>query len=140
MPALFMFVALFLGKKKDRVFAYLISLWFIIPLIGFTIYGGPISDYYFLYSVPMVLFTLWYLQEKLFQLKLKPIYILLIIFWVLYIYHNTKDSWIKPTSGGLKAQKESVKGEIMSNRKVEFNEGDIRAYLYTIWKEDGKRF
>lgn len=140
-PVVFLFVALFLGKeKKDRVFAYLISLWFIIPLLGFTIYGGPISDYYFLYSAPMVLFVLWYLQEKLLQLKLKPIYILLIIFWAFYIYYNTKDSWIKPTYGGLRAQKDSVRSEIMSKRKIDYNEGDIRSYLYTIWTEDGERF
>lgn len=140
-PLVFLCVAFFLGKeKKDRVFAYLISLWFIIPLIGFTIYGGPISDYYFLYNAPMVLFVLWYLWEKLLQLKFKPIYIILIIFWGLYIYYNTKDSWVKPTYGGLRAQKDSVRKEIINGRKIDYKEGDIRSYLYTIWIKDGKRF
>lgn len=140
-PVVFLYVSLFLGKeKKDRVFAYLISLWFIIPLIGFTIYGGPISDYYFLFSVPMVLFVLWYLLEKVLQLKIKPIYILYGIFLGLYIYYNTKGSWIKPAYGGLRAQKNGVRNEIMSGRKIDYEEGDIGAYLYTIWTEDGKRF
>lgn len=139
-PAVFLIVAFLSGQKKDRLFAYLISLWFIIPLILFTLYGGPLSDYYFLSSAPIVLFTIGYLENKLYLLKSLPLYLLLIIFTIIYVFLNTKDSWIKPTEGGLTAQKNSAREKILQGTKIQFNEGDIESYLYTIWVEDGKRF
>lgn len=140
-PAVFFILAFFFGKKKeDRILAYLISLWFIIPLFGFTIYGGPISDYYFLYGAPMVLFVLWFLAERLFLLKRRLLYILSILFLCLFIHHNIKDTLKRPAQGGLNAQKESVKKTIINNEKIDYSEGDIRSYLYTIWEKDGARF
>jgi hypothetical protein len=61
--------------------------------------------------------------------------VVLIVFWSIYLYQNTKDSWIKPSYGGLKEQKESVKVVIKDGGKIEFNVGDIKSYLYLIWTE-----
>lgn len=139
-PLLFLCAAFIFGKKKDRLFGYLISLWFLIPLVGFTLYGGPISDYYFISGVPMVLFVIWYLQERILRLNFKPILILLIIFWVLYIYHNTQFEWVKPTYGGLREQKDLTRNIVRNGGTIEFGEGEIKSYLYRIWVQDGKRF
>lgn len=133
LPAIFMICILLERDKKTKILGYLISLWFLVPLIGFTTYGGPLSDYYFLYDVPMVLFILVYLQKKLLQIKPLPFFVILLTFWSFYIYYNTKDLWIKPSTGGLVSQKEDVKKIIANGGKIEYNEGDIRAYLYTVY-------
>lgn len=103
-------------KTESRLFAYLISLWFTIPLIGFTLYGGPISDYYFYFSIPMVLFVITYIQQQFLLSRLKiDALIILPILWIVFIYFNTKNHWIKPTEGGLKAQKLEVR-KLMSEK------------------------
>jgi 4-amino-4-deoxy-L-arabinose transferase-like glycosyltransferase len=131
----FIFLSWWKSTKQDKLLAYLLSLWFIIPLFGFTLYGGPLSEYYFLYQVPMVLFIFYIVQKKLLVLAFKPVIVVLIVFWSIYLYQNTKDSWIKPSYGGLQEQKDSVKKVIKNGEKIEFNVGDIKSYLYLIWTE-----
>lgn len=137
-PSLLILVALFFEKDmKQKRLAYLLGIWFIVPLIGFTLYGGPLSEYYFLYQVPMVLFILVYLQKKLLQLKYaKILLIFLICWWGFYAYINTKNEWIKPTTGGLQKQKQETKALMERGERKEFNEGDIGSYLYAIWTEE----
>jgi len=136
LPALFTLVILFEKNKEKRLQGYLVLLWFIIPLLGFTLYGGPISDYYFIYTVPMVLYILIYLQQKLLRINMLPFLLLLTLFWGFYTYQNTRDLWIKPTSGGLVAKKENVKNLIHHKKKLQYEEGNIESYLYTIWVVD----
>lgn len=133
-PLLFALFIFFEKERKIKKFGYLISLWFLVPLFGFTIYGGPLSDYYFLFSVPMVLFVLAYLHQKLFQFRYKRIFLIFIlIFWSYYLFENTKQYWIKPVKGGLKEQKEEVKEKIKLGNRLEYVEGDIKSYLYRIY-------
>ena len=63
---------------------------------------------------------------------------LLIIFWSIFTYSQTKNLWIKNINNGLVKQKEEVRERIKQNSKLEFNEGDIKAYLWQIWVEDKK--
>ena len=140
LPSIFIVLLFFEKDKQKRLLGYLISVWFIVPLIGFTVYGGSLSEYYLLYTVPMVLYIIVYLQEKILKFTLIPSLLVLLLFWSFYTYQNTKDLWIKPSYGGLTAQKESVKRSIKNGEKIDYNEGDIKAYLYTIWTSDGKRF
>ena len=137
-PTLFAVVWLNEKDKKKKLLGYLISLWFIIPLIGFTLYGGPLSEYYFLYNAPMVLFIIAYLLEKVIQLRFKPIIMILALYWISYIFYNTKDLWVKPEFGGLAAQKASVRQAIERGEHIHYTEGDIRSYLYVIWTDDNK--
>ena len=146
-PFTFFIIAFILSRnKKDKILAYLISLWFIIPLLGFTLYGGPISDYYFLFQVPIVLFIFWYLIEKLLKLKHNIIFVLVIFILSFYIYYNTNGLWVKkPTGLSLKQQKEEVKnlilkGEKLDNKSDPYFRDKIEPYLYTIWVENGKRW
>jgi len=140
-PILFILTVVFFEKdKKYRIFAYLCSLWFFVPLIGFTLYGGPISEYYFQYDVPIVIFIFIYLQQKLLQVKYNyPVLVCLLLIWSYYAYQNTKTEWIKPTTGGLKTQKENAYKHVMSGSKIEFNEGDIQSYLYQVMTDQKKK-
>jgi len=140
LPAIYGIWIVFFEKDSwKKLLGYLISLWFIIPLIGFTLYGGPLSEYYFLYNSVMVLYVFWYLQEKLLKTRFKQIFIiLLLIFWGTYIYQNTKDLWVKPIEGGFKEQRDYVEDQLAKEGSISFSETDIRSYLFTIWGGESK--
>ncbi|HLC94156.1 MAG TPA: hypothetical protein VJH96_01140 [Patescibacteria group bacterium] len=124
--------------KKKKILGYLLSLWFIIPALVFTLYGGMTSDYYVLLNAPMTLYILVYIQEKLLTYKFKIILIVIsVAVWSFYIYSNTKHAWIRPSYGGLHEQEDYVRKRIRENgTKIQFNEGDIKSYLYHIWAVD----
>jgi 4-amino-4-deoxy-L-arabinose transferase-like glycosyltransferase len=137
-PFLFGFVLLFEKDKTKKIIGLLMLPWFLIPLLFFTIYAGPISDYYFLVQAPLVIFVLIYLQQKL--LKKFPYLLLpLFLFWTFYAYANTKEFWIKPTGGGLDKQKQEAAERVRSGNPILFNEGEIKSYLYVIWTEDSTK-
>jgi 4-amino-4-deoxy-L-arabinose transferase-like glycosyltransferase len=143
LPVVFLILVLFAEKNKFRkIFAYLISLWFIIPWFGFSLYAGNLSEYYFIYDAALVIYIFWYIQEKIWQLKkFRPVIIAcLLIFWSIYCYQNTKDLWTKPSYGGLKKQKDEVVDIAKRGGSIEFNEGSIKSYLVTIAKENGAKW
>jgi 4-amino-4-deoxy-L-arabinose transferase-like glycosyltransferase len=136
LPLLFAGVVVFFEKDtRMKKIGYLLSLWFIVPLIGFTLYGGPLSDYYFLFQVYPVLVILIYLQQKLLKLNFAVGLALLVIIWTAFVVHNTKDYWVKPETGGLAVQKAYVRQVIAAGHTIEYQEGSIESYLYGIWTE-----
>lgn len=137
LPLLFTLVILFEQDKRKKRLGWLLLIWLAAPLIGFTLYGGPLSDYYFLITLPAAMYVLVYLQQKLLQWKFVPVLIILVFFWGYYLYDNTRDLWRKPTSGGLAAQKQEVRRR-MTGEVFPYVEGDIKAYLYTIWTQGSK--
>jgi len=87
----------------------------------------------------MVLFVITYIQQQFLLSRLKiDALIILPILWIVFIYFNTKNHWIKPTEGGLKAQKLEVRKLMSEKKSLEYNEGDTKTYLYTIWTENKK--
>jgi hypothetical protein len=64
----------------------------------------------------------------------------LAIFWLVNFYVGTKDLWIKKSTGGLQGTKEGTRAEILQGKKIPFDIGHMDSYLYTIWKEDTKRY
>ena len=136
LPVIFIVLQVFFEKSSERRFlGYLTALWFVIPLIGFTFYSGPLSDYYFLLNAPLVLFVIAYIHEALLSLRYKKVIIILLaIFWAYYGYVNIQKNWSKPAQGGLKQQKIDVIAVKAKGEKIGYNEGDIRSYLYQIEK------
>lgn len=137
-PIIYWAVLLFEKNKKQKILGYLISLWFIVPAIGYSFYGGTTSEYYMLMNSLLVIYIVYYLQTKLIKLKFKQTIYLLIIFWSIFTYSQTKNLWIKNQNNGLIKQKEEVRKRIQENNKIMFNEGDVKAYLWQIWVEDVK--
>lgn len=137
-PGIYLVTLIFEKVKKQKILGYLIFLWFIVPAFGYSFYGGTTSEYYMLMNSVLVIYILVYLQKKLLKIKFKPLIYFLIIFWGCFTYFQTKGLWIKSGDGGLVKQKEHVRGRIRQNNKIEFNEGNIDAYLWQIWVEDKK--
>ncbi|MBI5127451.1 hypothetical protein HZA76_03260 [Candidatus Roizmanbacteria bacterium] len=137
-PALYFIFLIFEKSKEQKKLGYLISLWFLVPAFGYSLYAGSTSEYYMLMNSVLVIYIIFYIQKRILQWKFKPFLILIVIFWAGFTYFQTKDLWVKNDTGGLKKQKEEVKQRIVENKKISFNEGDIQAYLWQIWKEDKK--
>ena len=135
-PLVYFLVLLFEKEKKQKILGYLISLWFFVPALGYSFYGGTTSEYYMLFNSVLVIYILVYLQKKLLRLRFKPTIYLLAIFWIFFLYFQTKDLWIKDDTDGLVKQKEYVRERIRQKNKIEFDEGKIESYLWHIWVED----
>ncbi|PIP62709.1 hypothetical protein COW98_02595 [Candidatus Roizmanbacteria bacterium CG22_combo_CG10-13_8_21_14_all_35_9] len=137
-PVVYFIFLLFEKNKKQKVLGYLISLWFLVPAFGYSFYGGSTSEYYMLMNSVLVIYIVFYIQNRLLRFQFKPLLLLLIVFWLGFTYFQTKDLWVKNDTNGLKKQKEEVRQRIRNNNKINFNEGDIQSYLWQIWVEDKK--
>ena len=137
-PGIFLVTLIFEQVKKQKILGYLIFLWFVVPAFGYSFYGGTTSEYYMLMNSLLIVYIVYYLQNKLLKLKFKPTIYLLIVFWSIFTYYQTKDLWIKNQNNGLVRQKAEVRENIRLNNKISFNEGDIKSYLWQIWVEDKK--
>lgn len=137
-PGIYFLILFFDKTKKEKMIGYLIFLWFIVPAFGYSFYGGTTSEYYMLMNSLLVIYMIYYLQNRLLQLKFKPMIYLLVIFWSIFTYSQTKDLWIKNQNNGLVQQKQEVRENMRLNNKIVFDEGNIKAYLWQIWVEDKK--
>lgn len=138
-PGIYLVTLLFEKIKKQKILGYLIFLWFLVPAFGYSFYGGTTSEYYMLMNSLMVIYIVYYLQAKLLKLKFKPTIYLLMIFWAIFFYYQTKGLWIRNMNNGLNKQKREVRENIKNNSKIVFDEGNIKAYLWQIWVEDKKQ-
>lgn len=134
-PLMFFLILFFEKDRHKKQLSYLMLPWFIVPPIAFTFYKGEVSDYYFLFHMPLVIYMLFYLQQKLLIFQ-KPILLpLLLLFWSWYGYENVKATLNLPKNKGIDIQRENAKKQIKENGAIQFNEGDIKAYFYQIWKD-----
>lgn len=118
------------ANRENLLLGYLISLWFIVPLIGFTLYSGPISDYYFFYQVPFVLMIITYILTRAIKLYFPKILILFAVFWSIYVLNNLQTIINIPRDRGLSSQKEQLKQDVEEGLVLPYEEGSIRSYLY----------
>jgi len=136
-PIVYILFLMFEKDKKQKILGYLMMLWFIIPSFVYSFYGGTTSEYYMLMTAVFVIYIVWYFFMKIINLKIKPLVYLLIFLSIAFIYFQTKSEWVKEEKGySLKYQKLFVKNRIKESNKINFNEGDIKAYLWQIWVED----
>src|SRR3989344_5604727 len=140
-PIVYLSVVYFFDKdKKFKVLELTNSIFLVCTLFIFTIYGGPVSDYYFLLTLPTALTIIIYLQNKLIS-KYKISILFLAIYWVFFIFLNTKSHWVKVDSkDGIFYLKEEVKNRMKQGEKFEYNEGEIRSYIYEVLEFDKKSF
>ena len=136
-PLLYLAFLVFETDKKQKILGYLIMLWFFVPSLIYSFYGGTTSEYYMLMTSVFVIYIVWYFIKKIIDLKIKLLNYFLILSLIIFFYLQTKDEWIKlEKNKSLKYQKLYVKQMIKENNKIEFNEGDIHSYLWHIWVED----
>lgn len=139
-PILFSVIVIKFEKDKVRkILCLLLLLYFVVPLLGFSVFAGHVTDYYYLINLPSTILIFAYLLEKLTSLKFAPLSMLITFLLAFYFAQNIKPHLQKPTDGGLKQQKEEVKQAIETGNTLGYKEGDIKSYLYTIWVLDKQR-
>lgn len=134
-PFVFVVVAFFQKNHREKLFAYLLMVWFVVPIFVYSFYSGSTSEYYVLLTIPMVIYMIIYLQNKLLSFHKIAVLFLLSIFWIWYGFTNTQGYWSQTRKDGLILQKQRVKEVIQQGGVIEFNEGSIESYLYQIWKK-----
>jgi len=138
-PLIYFLLLFFEKDKKQKIIGYLIMPWFIVPSIIYSFYGGSTSEYYMLMTAVLVIYIIWYFFVKVIQLKIKMLTYSVVVLLFVFFYFQTKGEWIKEEKkNSLKYQKMNVQTRIKENKKINFNEGDINAYLWQIWVEDKK--
>ncbi len=141
LPIVYIVTVIFYEKeRREKIIAYIVLMFFLIPIIGFSLYGGTLSEYYYLHTTICILYILIYLGKKLLKIHFNSMIILLSFFWIINFYLGSKNHWIKQNSGGLPDTKLFVRNQILNGKIIPFNEGHMDSYLYTIWTVDGKRF
>lgn len=138
-PIAFFCFTIFTRDSKFGKIGIISFLWLGAVAFTFTIYGGQISDYYFLITFPVVIVALVYLKDKLVSYSVLLNFVFVILLAIFAIYNFGLWLNVKP-NGGLVGQKEEVRKKIAGGQKFDYNEGDIKSYIYVSWVEDGKDF
>ncbi len=135
-PFLYFLFLIFEKDKKQKVLGYLILLWFLIPSLIYSFYGGTTSEYYMLMTSVLVIYIIYYFFNKIISLKNYFLIYISTFLLLFFCFFQIKDELIKKERvNSLKYQKLSVKQRIKEKNKIEFNEGDIKSYLWHIWNE-----
>lgn len=135
-PAVFLFTITFFEKDKNRrQFGTIMMLFFLVPLAMFTLFSGHVTDYYYLINLPVSVYLISYLTEKLFKIRSLPITVILICLLIFYSLANIKNQIKNPEESydSLEKQKGLVKKRIKINHTIEYKEGHIDSYLWAIW-------
>jgi 4-amino-4-deoxy-L-arabinose transferase-like glycosyltransferase len=137
-PLVFFVLSYCEKDRKLRLLGLLMIPWFIVPVVGFTLFKGGISDYYFLLHMPLVIYMFVYLMYRLVKLN-KPVFLsLLTVFGLYYAFYNIQTLRELPSNKGIDHQRTAAHEQITKYGAISYSEGDIKAYFYQIWKDQKK--
>lgn len=121
---------LFPENKTDRFVGTVFFFFFLVTLVGFTVYSGPLSDYYFLLTMPFAIYMIAYLMVFIFRLKIKIINITLVTACLFWAYKNVQPSFNNYSQASIDYQKQEVLKQIKLGKIIDFQEGNPASYLY----------
>jgi 4-amino-4-deoxy-L-arabinose transferase-like glycosyltransferase len=128
---LFLFL---LGRTKHKAFgsiAVLTMLWILVPWVVMTVYSGEISDYYFLSTLPIAVFSIGFLFSYVSITRVG--FVVGISVFSIYATANIQKFWIVNSGALPKARVEALKA-VRIGSPIEFNEGDPASYLYDLYR------
>lgn len=132
LPAfLYLYVRNTITQHKYKL-AYITLLWFIVPLFVFSLYSGEISDYYFSLTRPLVVIILAYISVELLTHRVKLVSSMVVIFWVYYTIMNIH-AFLEIRTISLSSIRTAVRESIKNGIKIEFRDGDPKAYFYYLY-------
>ncbi len=118
-------------KRKNLWIGILLSLWIIVPWIGFSLYSGEITSYYFSIGRYIVLMIISYLLYWLWNTHILS-KIFLCLFAVSFLFFNTQ-KFFTASKGNLIELENEFKVNNQYKNYIPYKEGDPRSYLYTIY-------
>lgn len=141
-PALFAVLVLRKRNPNDKKLYWLLSIWFIVPVVAYMLYTGPTSEYYVLLNAPMVIWICLLLvrtgARHLGGLRGEYIAMgLVAVFLLIFAARETHDIWIKPDYAGYWRQRDwAIDRVVRKKEPVDFSEGDLSSYVQALYKED----
>jgi len=127
------FIFIFLRKKfsKERwVFSYMTLIFFLVPWLVFSTYKGEISDYYFCINRYVALLILSYLLSMALFARKWMVKIVVFGFLIYYSYLNVSTILYYNSENGLSEKIKKVSMDMVSGKKVGFQEGVPESYIY----------
>lgn len=128
---LFMYIHNVLPKRKDVRVGILLSLWIVVPWIGFSLYSGEITNYYFSTGRYIALMIISYVLLRLWNLHTLS-KIVLSVFALCFVFFNTQ-KFFSESRGNLLTIEKKVTSLIQSKHSIPFVEGDPESYVYTVY-------
>lgn len=134
---IFFFVLLNEQGKRALQMSFLVGIWFVVPLIVFSLYSGEISDYYFVVTRPIAVIVYAYLTIRFWRLG-TWLRVLLVLFWGYVLTYNMNVFFRNNFGNHVPQLREEVRNEIKRGRVINFTEGDPKSYLYYLYAERKK--
>lgn len=138
-PIFFFFYLSNSVSREKLLLCYLVILSFLVPLLVLSTYSGEISDYYFSTNRFIVVMIIAFLIVKIYEYKNLITNVFLFSCLLFYAYFNL-DNFFLEKGGGLYKQRKVVLEAINKGKKIEFEEGSGKSYLYYYYmRKAGKR-
>lgn len=134
-PGIFVVYVWLHDMKAVLATAVVSFLWFLVPWLVMTVYGGEITDYYFLVTRPVAVLMLACLLDWLLK-RGRLVAVSLTVVAMIYAYVNIRDFVVKADFAYPRAMKEA-RSMADRNAIMAFTEGAPETYLfnyYTKWK------
>lgn len=123
-------------RKKSLPLVWLTAVWFVVPWIVMAVYGGEISDYYFIITRPLAVIIIAYLADALLAIPGILPGIAVGVMGLFYAYFNIAAFTDRGPSDFM-INETKARGMADHSEHVEFKEGVPEVYLfhlYTKWK------
>ncbi len=105
-----------------------------IPSIGYSIYGGTISEYYYLFQFPIIVSMLWYVGSLLYRHIPHPHQRICLAFFGIFVlinaYVNVRPQLVSQVNNSFQKQKDDMLSRVKAGQVIEWEEGKMDSYLY----------
>lgn len=139
LPALFFFIYLKDGLKRERiVFCYLILLWILVPWILLSGYSGELTAYYFI--IPrfiIVIMTSYLIAKAIFSMN-KLISVSSITAFILFLVYNF-NLFIQAEYQGMSYYRKRTLEQMKRQEPFQFTQGAPEPYIYYYYTHAEKK-
>jgi len=122
------------SDEKVRRIALLALILIGVPAIGYSIYGGTLSEYYYIFQFPIIIAMMWYMGSTLYQWlpqSYNKLYVvILMILGLMYAYVNVKPMVMYRESKSIQQQKDDILSQVKDGKVIKWEEGKMDSYLY----------
>lgn len=125
---------LYFSRKNFRLF-YLTIMWFLVPLIVFSLYSGEISDYYFTVTRPIVVLIYAYIVVKFLAMGKWWITLPCVLLCMYVLLYNMNVFFRNNFGNHVGKIRKEVLSEIEKGNTLNFAEGDPKSYFYYIYAQ-----
>lgn len=133
-PILYTYLVFRFEKNRNWfLLPYLLCLWIIVPWVGFSMYSGELSAYYFSLVQPLAIIVVSYLLALLWTRNTLPLRIVLCVALIYYAWVNAQLFISDNGQSTLTRARIHARAAISSRIPIPFIDGDVSSYLYYMY-------